>query len=89
MKRRGFTIVELLMVIAVLGVLTGIITTAASSAIRQARSRRAQAIKMVIQNGIATYRAQYNYWPPKGGRLNDWSDNGLKSGKHVDYLENE
>ena len=90
-RRNGFTIVEMLMVIAVLAVLTGIVTTAAASAIRQARTRRAEAMRMVIQNGIATYRAQRGHWPPKsGGDLQKWSDDGLdRQGAHVDYLSNE
>ena len=34
--RRGFTIIELVMVIAILGILLGIVTTAAASSIKQA-----------------------------------------------------
>ena len=87
-NRRGFTIVEMLMVIAVLAVLTGIITTAASAAIRQARTRRAEAMRMVIEGGIATFHAQRGYWPPNGGKLQKWSDNGLdRKGDHVAYLD--
>ena len=90
-RRNGFTIVEMLMVIGVLAVLTAIVTTAASSAVRQARTRRAEAMRMVIQTGIATYHAQRGHWPPKsGGKLQSWSDNGLDSpGEHVDYLSDE
>ena len=86
-NKKGFTIVELLMVVAVLAVLTGIITTAASSAIKQARARRTDAAKATLQNGIAAYYAQHNYWPPKGGALDKWSENGLTGGKHVAYLD--
>ncbi|MDO5318158.1 MAG: type II secretion system protein [bacterium] len=84
--KRGFTIVEMLMVIGVLAVLMGIVTTAATAAIRQARDRRTAAMKQVIQAGISTYYAQKNYWPPKGGQLQSWADNGLSTGKHVDFL---
>ena len=87
MKKKGFTIVELLMVVAVLAVLTGIITTAASSAIKPARARRTDAAQATLQNGIAAYYAQHNYWPPKGGALDKWSENGLTGGKHVAYLD--
>ena len=84
--RRGFTIVEMLMVVGVLAVLMGIVTTAATAAIRQARDRRTAAMKQVIQAGIGTHYAQKNYWPPKGGQLQSWADNGLSTGKHVDFL---
>ena len=60
-KRNGFTIVEMLMVIGVLAILTGIVTVAATSAIRQARVRRADALANILQNGIATFYAQNGY----------------------------
>ena len=63
MKRQGFTIVELLMVIGILAVLLGIITTAATASIRQARDRRTQAMRQTIQNGIAAYRQLKDRWP--------------------------
>ena len=68
-RTAGFTIVEMLMVIGILAVLMGIVTTAASAAIRQARERRTEASKQIIQSGIASYLAQKNHWPPKGGQL--------------------
>ena len=52
MKKKGFTLVELMMVIAILAVLLGIITTAAMASIRKARERRTQASKLTLQNGI-------------------------------------
>ncbi len=91
-RRAGFTIVEMLMVIGILAVLMGLVTTAASAAIRQSRNRRTEATKQVIQSGIATYRAQKNFWPPKGGKLQSWADDGVDSGDglegdtHVAFL---
>ncbi len=85
-RKSGFTIVEMLMVIGILAVLMGIVTTAASVAIRQSRGRRTEAVKQIIQTGIGTYLTQYNSWPPKGGKLQNWMENGLSSGKHVDFL---
>ena len=61
--RRGFTIIELVMVIAILGVLLGIVTTAASGAIRQARSQKASACCKVVQAAFETYYAQKGEWP--------------------------
>lgn len=73
MLKKGFTIVELLMVIAVLSILAGIITTAASSAIRNARGRRTEAMKQTLKNGICVYYQQKGEWP---GQLKNLSENG-------------
>lgn len=84
MLKRGFTIVEMLMVIAILAVLLGIITTASGTAIRQARVKRAEAMRSVLQAGLATYYTQKGKWP---GRLQTWCDNGPANSKvRVDYL---
>ena len=61
--RRGFTIIELVMVIAILGILLGIVTTAASGAIKQARIRKADACCKVVQAAFETYYAQKGEWP--------------------------
>ena len=79
--KKGFTIVELLMVMAILAVLLGIITTAATASIRQSRDRQTQAMKLTLQNGMAAYRVRNDEWP---GTLNDWSDK-VARGK-VGYL---
>lgn len=76
-SKSGFTIVEMLVVVAVLAVLTGIVGTAASSAIRQARNRRTTALKQLVEVGIATYYAQKGWWPPKGGKLDKWASDGV------------
>ena len=80
--RRGFTIIELVMVVAILGVLLGIVTTAASSSIKQARKRKADACCKVVQAGLETYYTQKGRWP--GGvddkitedKTNDLGPNG-------------
>ena len=69
--KKGFTIVELLMVVAIIAVLLGIVTTAATASIRQARERRTSAMKQTLQNGIAAYRQLKDEWP---GKLEDWAE---------------
>lgn len=61
--KKGFTIVELLMVIGIIGVLLGIVTTAASSSVKMARARKAEALCSLVQTGLATYYAQKGKWP--------------------------
>ena len=61
--KKGFTIVELLVVIAIIGVLLGIVTTAATSSVKNARTRRADAMGKALQQAIAAYYAQEGVWP--------------------------
>ena len=85
--KKGFTIVELLMVIGVLSVLVTIITTAASSAVRQSRVKRTAAMMTVLQAGLETYHTQKGEWP---GVLQTWAKNGSSGNtkKQTDYLSN-
>lgn len=87
MSKRGFTIVEMLMVVAILGVLITIITTASSSAIRQARGRRTEAMRVVLQAGISAYYTKEGEWP---GVLKKLCDDGPQTAyakeNRVQYL---
>lgn len=86
--RAGFTIVEMLVVIAILGVLVTIVTTAAGSFIRSARDSETKALKDVVRGGILAYKNQKGCYPPRAGALQKWADSGLGNGRHVDYLSN-
>lgn len=57
MRRRGFTIIELLAVIGILSILMTIVTTAAVGALQNSRYKRTEAMKAAFQAAIATYRA--------------------------------
>lgn len=70
MKRRGFTLVELMTVISIISVLLTIVVTSVSGSMKTARSQRAQAGCAMVQSGLATYYAQYDKWPePLGSRI--------------------
>lgn len=62
-SKRGFTIVELLVVVAIIGVLLGIVSVAAQGAIRNGRVKRADAMCRVLQQAIAAYNAKVGRWP--------------------------
>lgn len=61
--KKAFSIVELLVVIAVISVLATITVVAASGAISQARDKRAEAMRTVLEQAIAAYYAQEGKWP--------------------------
>ncbi len=61
--KKAFTVIELMLVIAILGILITIVTTAASGAMKAARERRRQANAIVLREGITTYYARRGEWP--------------------------
>ena len=74
-RRNGFTIIEMLVVIAILAVLLGIVGTAATAAVRNARVKRADAMKRAWQGAITSYNAQKGKWP---GSLETIAENSNK-----------
>ena len=61
--KKGFTIVELLLVTAIIGILLGLVTMAANGALKNARGKRASAMRVVLQQAVETYCAQKGEWP--------------------------
>ncbi len=63
MRRSGFTILELLIAIAILGILVGLVAEAAGGAYWTARKRRMGAIEQSLQTAIETYNLRNGKWP--------------------------
>lgn len=72
MKRKGFTIVELLVVVAIIGILLGIVSTATIGAVRNGRAKRAEAMARVLSQAIASYYATEGRWPEA---IESWAKN--------------
>ena len=89
--RRGFTIVELLVVIGIIGILLGIVTTAATSSVKNARVRRAEAMARAIQQAISAYYAQEGRWPgameSKTGSMGDKSKYTFTGGEADNIMQ--
>ena len=56
--KKAFTIVELLVVVAIIGILLGIVGIAAASSMKGSRSSRAKAMAAAFEQAIAAYHAQ-------------------------------
>jgi prepilin-type N-terminal cleavage/methylation domain-containing protein len=61
--RKGFTILELLVVISIIAVIATLATGAAVKAIQQVRNRRIETMARGLELALANYRAQENAWP--------------------------
>ena len=79
--KKAFTIVELLVVIAVIGVLLGIVAVSASDSVKAGRANQATALCSIVQTALATYYAQKGEWPePLNGRIKSGSYSSNREG---------
>jgi len=68
-SRRGFTIIELLVVISIMAVIATLATGAALKAVKQSRNKRVDATCKALEVALMNYRAQENEWPFDKGDL--------------------
>ena len=61
--KRAFTLVELLVVVAVLGILVSIVVVAAKGVMESSRATRASAMRDILRQGLETFYAQEGKWP--------------------------
>jgi len=61
--KKAFTIVELLMVLAILSILITIVFSSAKGALQSARAAHAEALCRSVQSGIEAYHAMKDQWP--------------------------
>ncbi|QDV35903.1 type II secretion system protein [Tautonia plasticadhaerens] len=63
-RRTGFTLVELLVVITILGVLVALLVPAITGAVRRARQSQAEAQINTLAGALASFKAKYGEFPP-------------------------
>lgn len=80
--QRGFTIVELLIVIVVIAILAAIVTAAYNGVTVKAFNARVQADVRNVQNLVEAYNAQYGAYPSTGGLNTVRSDANCGGGTH-------
>lgn len=80
-KKTGFTLVEILLVVAVMAILGTIILGAARYIAKIAREKRADTTLAVLDTAVQRYRSEYNEWPTPGGETFRGKDNAAVFGR--------
>lgn len=63
MMKKAFTLIELMVVLAIIGILLGITVQTVSGQFQKSRDQKALALCAIVRQGIETYRAQKDRWP--------------------------
>jgi len=65
--RRGFTLIEMLVVIGIIGILASLAVPAATGVMKKAKKVKTSAALKDIQLGIKNYQVEYNRYPLRAG----------------------
>jgi len=69
--KKGFTLVELMMVMVVMAIIATLATGAAMKSIKQGKEQRINATSVVLQMALANYRTVEGHWPLAAGQTTD------------------
>lgn len=86
--RQGFTLVELLVVIVIIGLLAAILVPGLSGAFRAAEKRRAMGQMKDMEGALKAYFTEYNDFPTGWSQRDAAYGTGTKNSKIVDPLLN-
>ncbi len=67
MKQKGFTLVEMLLVLAILGILIAILMPSVIGVTREAKEKQAAADLRIVQAALSGYYIKYNNFPSHYG----------------------
>lgn len=83
-KQAGFTLVEILVTVAIIGILVGIVFGIAGLASKKSDTTKALSEMHQIRNALEEYRLQFGAFPPNLNSINTRMAEPFKSVKTVD-----
>lgn len=63
-RRKGFTLVELLVVITIIGILAGLLIPVIWSAVKRGRKAQAEAEVNILAQALANFNSKHGFYPP-------------------------
>ncbi len=87
-RQKGFTLVELLVVISIIGLLSSVVLAALSSAKQKSGEAKASLDRRTVEQALELYYQDHGDYPPVGGKLYvDTAANGNWSTTLGNYLK--
>lgn len=72
MKKSGFTLLELLIVIAIVGILLAVATASYLTTIKQSRDTRRKTDIEQVRQALETFRSENGIYPPQEGSMDQF-----------------
>ncbi len=86
-KKYAFTLIELLMVIAIIGILAGILVPTVAAVKKQANIAASKAQISQYVNAMEQFKGEYGYYPRFSGSSGDYRIDLSSSGDLIDFYD--
>ena len=70
MKKSGFTLIEMMVVLIIMGILAGLVTATAIKTLQDAKKSEAEAVISAVASALSRYESDIGDYPPGNGSGN-------------------